>query len=77
MTYLISTFGYLSLFFSLILAMTTLFVCLYSIADKQKGSLKIRIIIRYIFYLIALLSLISSILLFFAIINDEFNISYV
>lgn len=77
MTYLISTFGYLSLFFSLILAITILLVCLYSLADKQKGSLKIRIIIRYMFYFIAFLSLICCILLFFAIINDKFNISYV
>ena len=67
MTYLISTFGYLSLFFSLILAITTLLVSLYKLADKQKGSLKICIIIRYMFYFIALLSLICSILLFFAI----------
>ena len=75
MTYLISTIGYLNLFFSLILAITIFLICLYQLIYKQHSQYKITI--KYMFYLIALLILISSMLLFFAIINDEFNISYV
>jgi len=77
MTYLISTIGYISLFFSLILAITIFLSCCYQFINKQNNKVQIQITIKYIFYLIALLILVSSILLFLAIINNEFNLSYV
>jgi len=77
MTYLISTLGYLSLLLSLILSITILLICLYQFSNKQNSNLNIQIILRYIFYTITIFIFISSALLFIAIINNEFNISYV